>query len=183
MQFVICKKLIALYCILYYIVAFPVHFPSHAKNLSVTHSNNLSMEKRVTNICKSAFVEIRRISNIHYYLITDTKKKHLVCAFVLSKLDYLTTDTTKTLVCAFVLSKLDYCNSVLSGCPNQFLTNCNRSKILQQDSSSKLTSKNLSNPFFENSTGYQSTQESTTKSQPCATVLSLKLTHSICLNF
>ena len=34
-----------------------------------------------------------------------------------------------------------------------FLTNCKRSKILQQDSSSKLASKNSSNPFFKNSTG------------------------------
>ena len=64
-----------------------------------------------------------------------------------------------------------------------FLTNCKRSKILQQNLSSKLRSRNTSNPFFKNSTGYQSTQESSTKSQPCATILSLKLTHSICLNF
>ncbi|KAK7101513.1 hypothetical protein V1264_019887 [Littorina saxatilis] len=29
----------------------------------------------------------------------------------------LSSQTTNTLVCAFVLSKLDYCNSLLSGCP------------------------------------------------------------------
>ena len=29
----------------------------------------------------------------------------------------MTVEATKTLVCAFVLSKLDYCNSPLSGCP------------------------------------------------------------------
>ena len=57
-----------------------------------------------------------------------------------------------------------------------FLTNCKRSKILQQDLSSKLGSRNTSNPFFKNSTGYQFTQESSTKSQPRATILSLKLT-------
>ena len=60
-----------------------------------------------------------------------------------------------------------------------FLTNCKRSKILQQDLSSKRRSKNTSNPFFKNSTGYQSTQESSTKSQPCATILSLKFTQSV----
>ena len=64
-----------------------------------------------------------------------------------------------------------------------FLTNCERSKILQQDLSSQLGNRNTSNSFFKNFTGYQSTQESITKSQPCATILSLKLTHSICLNF
>ena len=58
-----------------------------------------------------------------------------------------------------------------------FLTNCSRSKILHQDLSSKLGSKTTSNPFFKNSTGYQFTQESST------TILSLKLTHSICVNF
>ncbi|WP_419612425.1 hypothetical protein, partial [Thiolapillus sp.] len=64
-----------------------------------------------------------------------------------------------------------------------FLTHCKRSKILQQDLSSKLGGKNTSNPFFKNSTGYQLNQESSTKSQPCATIFALKLTHPICLNF
>ena len=71
-----------------------------AKNLGVTLTNNLSMEKHVTNICKSAYVEIRRISNIRHYL---------------------TTDATKTLLCAVLLSKLDYCNSLLSGSPKHLL--------------------------------------------------------------
>ena len=51
-----------------------------------------------------------------------------------------------------------------------FLANCKRSKILLQDFSSKLGSRNTSNPFVKNSTGYQSAQESNTKSQPCATI-------------
>ena len=61
--------------------------------------NNLTMEKHVTNICRSAYIEIRRISNIRHYLTIDTK--HLLCAFV--------------------LSKLDYCNSLLSGSPKRLL--------------------------------------------------------------
>ena len=47
-----------------------------------------------------------------------------------------------------------------------FLTNCKRSKILQKDLSSKLGSRNTSNPFFKNSTGYQSTEESSTNLNP-----------------
>ena len=58
------------------------------------------MEKHVTDVCRSVYVGIRRISNIRRYL---------------------TKDATKTIVRAFVLSKLDYCNSLLSGCPNQLL--------------------------------------------------------------
>ena len=137
-------------------------FPPKQKILGVTLSSNPSTEKHVTNVCRSAYVEIQRINNICHYLATDA---------------------TKTLVCAFVLSKLDHCNSLLSGCSNQLPNKQQRSKILQQDSSSKLASKNTPNPFFKNSTGYQSTQESSTKSQPCATILSLKLTRSVCLNF
>ena len=38
-------------------------FSLQAKNLGVTLTNNLSTEKNVTNICRSADVEIRRISN------------------------------------------------------------------------------------------------------------------------
>ena len=66
----------------------------------VTLTNNLSMEKHVINICRSGYIEIRRISNIRHYL---------------------TVDATKTLLWAFVLSKLDYCNSLLSGSPKRLL--------------------------------------------------------------
>ena len=77
-----------------------IPFSLQAKNLGITLSNNLSMENHVTNVCRSAYVEIRRISNIRHYL---------------------TTDATKTLACAVVLSKLDYRNSLLSSCPKQLL--------------------------------------------------------------
>ena len=65
------------------------------KNLGVTLSSNLSIEK---HMCRSAYVVKRRISDIGHYL---------------------TTYATQTHVCAFVLSKLDYCNSLLSSCSNQ----------------------------------------------------------------
>ena len=71
-------------------------FSLQAKNLGVILTNNLSMEKHVTNICRSAYIEIRRIGNIRHYI---------------------TIDATKTLLCGFVLSKLDYCISLLSGFP------------------------------------------------------------------
>ena len=71
-------------------------FSLQAKNLGVALTNNLSMEKHVTNICRSAYIEIWRISNIRHYI---------------------TIDATKPLLCGFVLSKLDYCISLLSGSP------------------------------------------------------------------
>ena len=75
-------------------------FSLQAKNLSVTLTNNLSIEKHVINIYRSAYTEIRRISNIRHYL---------------------TIDATKTLLCAYVLSKLDFFNSHLSGSPKHLL--------------------------------------------------------------
>ena len=129
----------------------------------VTLSSNLSMEKHVTNVCRSAYVEIRKISNIGYYLATVATK-------IPSSVPLFCQNLTTVILCYQAVQI-------------NFLTNCKRSKILQQDLSSKLRSRNTSNPFFKNSTDYQSTQESSTKSQPCASILSLKLTHSICLNF
>ena len=54
------------------------------------------MSLHVANVCKSSYIQLRQISSIR---------------------QYLTTDATKTLVCAFILSRLDYCNSLLAGCP------------------------------------------------------------------
>ena len=67
-------------------------FTTCARNLGFTISNNMSLDKHISNVCRSAYVEIRRIGSIRQYL-------------------------TKTLACAFVLSKLDHCNSLLSNCP------------------------------------------------------------------
>ena len=66
------------------------------KNLGVIFDCLLTMKTHVSNLVRSANIELRRISSI----------RHL-----------LSTDATKALVSAFVHSRLDYCNSVLFGCP------------------------------------------------------------------
>lgn len=78
-----------------------VTFSAYARNLGFTVSDDMSLDKHVTNVCRSAFLEIRRISSIR---------------------KFLTLDATRTLMCAFVLSKLDYCNALLSECP-LYITN------------------------------------------------------------
>ena len=55
---------------------------------------DLLLEEHVSRTCQTCYLEQRRISTI----------KH-----------YLSKDALKTLVCAFVLSRLDYCNSLLGG--------------------------------------------------------------------
>ena len=78
----------------------PVSFSSTVRSLGVTLDQNLSLQQHVTNICRSAYSELRRIGSIRHYLSEDA---------------------TKILVCAFVLSKIDYCNSLLAGLPQYLL--------------------------------------------------------------
>ena len=54
------------------------------------------MKEHINFICKTALLEIRRISTIRHYL---------------------TDDATQTLVVSLVLSRIDYCNSLLAGLP------------------------------------------------------------------
>ena len=77
-----------------------VSFSLSVRSLGVTLDQNLSFQQHVSNICRSAYLELRRISSIRHYLSTEA---------------------TKTLVCAFVLSKIDYCNSLLAGLPQCLL--------------------------------------------------------------
>uniref|UniRef100_UPI0025F06A25 hypothetical protein n=1 Tax=Thiolapillus sp. TaxID=2017437 RepID=UPI0025F06A25 len=58
------------------------------------------MKEHINFICKTAFLEIRRISTIRHYL---------------------TDDATKTLVVSLVLSRIDYCNSLLAGLPQSLV--------------------------------------------------------------
>ena len=75
-------------------------FASHARNLGITISSNTTTDKHVTNICRSAYAELRRISSI----------RHL-----------LTVNATKTLLSAFVLSKLNYCSCLPCRSPHFIL--------------------------------------------------------------
>ena len=77
--------------------------------------NNMTLDKYISTVYRFSYVEIRGISSIH---------------------QYLTIEATKTLVCAFVLSKLDYCNSLLSGCPLYLL-----SRLQKVQNSAKLVFK------------------------------------------
>ena len=87
------------------------NFPDDTTSLNILFTTLVSRfhiiwldinHKHTWIVCHSAYVEIRH-----------------------SALFAKTFEATKTLVCAFVLSKLDYCNSLLlSGCPLYLLSNC-----------------------------------------------------------
>ena len=71
-----------------------IKFSQSVQNLGVTLDSTLTLHQHAINICRAAYLELRRISSIR---------------------KYLSADATKTLVCSFVLSRLDYCNSIMSG--------------------------------------------------------------------
>ena len=72
-----------------------ISFSAEVRNLGVIFDQSMSFDAHISQVCKAAYFQLRRISAIRHYL---------------------TVDATKTLVCAFVLSKLDYGNSLLAGC-------------------------------------------------------------------
>ena len=77
-----------------------IKFASQVKNLSITSDCYLTLHHHVTNICESAYVELRRIASIR---------------------QYLSSDATKTLISAFALSKVDYCDSLFAGTPKNII--------------------------------------------------------------
>ena len=82
-------------------------FTTSARNFGFMTSNNMSFDKHISNVCRCVYAEIRRTSSIR---------------------QYLTVEATTTLVCAFVLSKLDYCNSLLYGAHITFLEDYKKSR-------------------------------------------------------
>ena len=78
-----------------------IYFSSSARNLGFLFSDDMSLNVQITHLCTVAYAAIRQISTIR---------------------QYLNITSTKVLVCAFVLSRLDYCNSLLYNCP-QYLIN------------------------------------------------------------
>ena len=73
-----------------FVLAVPTFLSRPAFGNLVIWNRITSLNKHISNVCRSTYVEIRRISSVK---------------------------TIETLVCAFVLFKLDYCHSLLSGCP------------------------------------------------------------------
>ena len=82
-----------------------IPFSYKVRNLGVYLDSNLSMDQHVNFLCRSVFLELRRIGHL---------RRHL------------TVDATKKLVSSFVLSRLDYCNSLLAGLPENKLDRLQR---------------------------------------------------------
>ena len=73
-----------------------VKFSPSVGNLGVTIDSTLSLHQHVINVCRVAYLELRRINSIR---------------------NLLSVDAVKTLVCSLVLSRIDYYNALLVGLP------------------------------------------------------------------
>ena len=75
------------------------------KYLGVRLDNSLTMQRHISDVCRSCFLALRRISSIR---------------------PFLSTESTATLVHANITSRLDYCNSSLSGISSDQLSRLQR---------------------------------------------------------
>ena len=103
------------------------------RNLGVTLDQTLSFQQHISNVCRTCYIELRRISRIR---------------------QYLSEDATKTLIHVFVLSRLDCCNALLSGSPKH-LDRLQRFKTMLLGSSTGLPNSIMSHPFSIPYTGSQ----------------------------
>ncbi len=88
---------------------------STVKNLGVILDSNLSFEKHISNVTKTAFFHLRNIAKLRNMLpVSDAEK----------------------LVHAFMTSRLDYCNALLGGCP---ASSINKLQIVQNAAARVLT--------------------------------------------
>ncbi len=88
---------------------------STVKNLGVILDSNLSFEKHISNVTKTAFFHLRNIAKLWNMLpVSDAEK----------------------LVHAFMTSRLDYCNALLGGCP---ASSINKLQVVQNAAARVLT--------------------------------------------
>ena len=85
-----------------------IYFSLCVCSLGVVLDQTLPFKQHALSICRAACLELRRINTIRHYLSVDV---------------------TKILICAFVLSRIDYCNSLLAGIPKYLLDRLKKIQI------------------------------------------------------
>ena len=73
-----------------------IEVSDYVKILGVTFDNRMTLQKHITNICRSVNMHIRTINSIRRYLSNTA---------------------VRTLVQSIVIARLDYCNSICIGLP------------------------------------------------------------------
>ncbi len=92
-----------------------VNSSSSVRNLGVLFHSNLSFEKHVSSICKTAFFHLKNISKLR---------------------PMLSMSNAEILINAFMTSRLDYCNALLGGCSARLI---NKLQLVQNAAARVLT--------------------------------------------
>ena len=108
-------------------------FLPSVKYLDVTLDNALTMQRHVSDVCRSCFLALRQISSIS---------------------SFLSVKSTATLVHATVTSRLDYCHSTLSGISSDPLAHLQRVQKSAARLALKSTSVTTSLLSSNNSSGF-----------------------------
>ena len=66
-----------------------IKFANTVRNLGVCLDPTLSFQQQISSVCRTCYLELRRISAIRHHLSEDVTKK-LLCAFVKTRLLQLT---------------------------------------------------------------------------------------------
>ncbi len=88
---------------------------SSVRNLGVLFDSNLTFDRHVSSICKTAFFHLKNISKLR---------------------PMLTMSNAEMLIHAFMTSRLDYCNALLGGCSACLI---NKLQIVQNEAARVLT--------------------------------------------
>jgi len=109
----------------------PVTLSATVKDLGVTLDCNLSFEKHISYVTRTAFFHLRNIAKLRNMLsVSDAEK----------------------LVYAFMTSRLDYCNALLAGCP---ASSINKLQLVQNAAARVLTrSRKYEHRFYDQFIGY-----------------------------
>ena len=82
-----------------------ISIQSSVRYLGVTIDSSLSMQRHISDVCRSCFLALRRISSIR---------------------PFISKQSTSTLIHASITSRLDYCNSTLTGVSSDQLSRLQR---------------------------------------------------------
>ena len=138
---------------------YKIPFKPLVKRHGVFLDSSLTMSKQVSNLCRTAYLEIRSLGIIRPFL---TKK------------------AITQPVCSRILNRLDYCNSLLAGTTSEQMSRIQRVQNSEQNSYSKRNAEIMLHLFLKNYTGFQSNKEQISKLQHQLTDMSTKLNFFTC---
>ena len=110
--FCFASSLVSFFLCLFFLSISDIKLANTVRNLGVFLDPTLSFQQQISSVCHICYLELRRVN--------------VIC-------HYLSEDVTKNLVCAFILSRLDYCNLFLAGCPKYLFLNSKGYRTMLQD--------------------------------------------------